>query len=309
MFCNARLLIFCGVVLLTALTGCKSLRPGGKEANIAAVRDLTYHGLNALHHGRADQAEDLLQQAAEASPEDQRIRQHLAAALVQQGEVDEAIEQLKLAIEHSRHDPRLYVELGELYLAKGQPGLALQHAMVALKIDRQMCGAWILRGQCEREQGDHRAALASFHRGATFECAGPDVQFELARTYQKMQRPLQTLTALEMYSENFAADQLPMAAVMLNAETLTNLKQYRQAAEYLASASRRSDATSDVWVGLSRAQQLLGDQSGAQLTARSAEHKFPGDPVIAAWVQTLNSGADQPPAAERTAALPGGIFQ
>ncbi|MGI9519418.1 MAG: tetratricopeptide repeat protein [Pirellulaceae bacterium] len=292
------------VILLVALSGCHSLRPGGHDANIAAVRDLTYHGLNALHQGQADQAENLLNQAAEACPEDQRIRQHLATALVEQGRVDEAIDQLQQAIENSPHDPRLYVELGELYLTRGRPGLALEHAMVALKIDRQMSRAWILRGRCEREQGDHHAALASFHRGATFDCVGTEVQFELARTYQLMQRPLQAMTSLEMYSEHFAADQLPMKAVLLHADTLADLNQYRQAADHLAAACRRSDATADVWLALSRTQQLLGDHSSAQLTARSAQHKFPADETIAGLVQQLNTGADSQYAPERTAALP-----
>ncbi len=278
------------------------MRSATGDANIAAARDLTFHGMTALHEGRADQAESLLTQAVEASPCDQRIRQHLATAMVQQGKVDAAIVQLETAIEQSCHDPRLYVELGNLYLLKKRPDQAGEYAAAALQINRQNPCAWMLQGRCEEQRGDLDAALASYHRAAGLEQVDPQVHIHLAETYRKLERPLQALNALELYSESFPADQVSLQAVMLTADTLLDLKQHQRAHEQLLMACQRPDANAATWLALSRAQSLSGTPTAALATARQAHQAFPGDPRIADWIARLESQVAA--AAPRTAAVP-----
>lgn len=278
------------------------MRNATSEANIASARDLTFHGMNALHQGESGQAESLLAQAVQACPDDQRIRQHLASAMVEQGKLDEAIAQLETALEHSHHDPRLLVELGNLHLLKQQPGQAMQYADAALRINRQIPCGWILKGRCEAARNSHESALASFHRAAGLNDVPAEVQVYLAETYRTMQRPMQALSALEVYSENFGADQMPMDAVMLMAETLVDLNQTQRAADQLAQATGRSDATSATWIALSQIQELAGDPSAALMTARNAVTVFPNDRDIQAWTASLVDETRQQ--GSRTAALP-----
>jgi predicted Zn-dependent protease len=287
------------MLLLTACCGCRTMRSATGNADIATARDLTFHGMNALHYGRADQAESLLSQAVDASPCDQRIRQHLATAMVQQGKVDEAIEQLETAIEQCCHDPRLHVELGNLYLQKQQPGTAARYAAEALQINRQNPCAWILQGRCQQAGDDWQSALASFHRAAGLEQADPRVQIHIAETYRHLQRPLQALNALEVYSDNFPEDQVPMDAVLLTADTLMELKQTHRATEQLASATRRPDATAEVWLALGKAHARVGNDSAALVSARQARQLFPDNTQIRDWVASLKPVA---PAWEQTAA-------
>ncbi len=275
-------------ILVVATSGCCSWRNVTQETNTAAARDFTFHGLNALHRGDAQQAQSLLQQAAIASPKDQRIRQHLAISLAEQGKLDPAIQQLELAIEHSPHDPRLYVELGKLYYDKGDSQRALQHARVALKIDRQMAEAWVLKGRCEEQQNDFESALASFYRATGMPNAPADTHLDVARVCRNLRRPLQELTALDLYTEQFPKDQIPLDAVMQKAEALVNMQQYRRAVEQLADAARRSDATPEIWIGLSQAKSMSGEQSDAIMTAMRAAERFPGDAEIDKLLGFLN---------------------
>lgn len=277
------------------------MRSATGDADIAAARDLTFHGMNALHYGRPDQAENLLSRAVEASPCDQRIRQHLASAMVQQGKVDLAIEQLEMAIDKSCQDPRLHVELGNLYLLKQQPATAAEHASVALRINRQNPCAWTLRGRCQEAQGDLESALASYHRAAGLENVDPQVQIHIAATYRRMGRPLQALNALQVYSENFASEQVPLDAILLTANTLSDLKQYQRATEHLAQATHRQDATPETWLALSRAHEMAGNTSAARLTARNAQQLFPNHVDLQTRVASLEQTESS---VDRTASVP-----
>ncbi len=279
------------------------MRSASHEANLGAVRDLTFQGVNALHHGQVDQAATLLQQAVQASPDDQRIRQHLADAMVQQGRVDAAIQQLQAAIESSPHDPRLYVELGTLHLSRNQPETALVCAESALKINRQLPCAWVLHGQCKESTRDLHAALASFHRAAALPDVSPDVQINIAQTYRSMDRPMQALNALELFTENYATDQIPESTVLLMADTLVDLKQTDRATEQLAQLTRRHDATPEAWLALSRIQSATGGTATALMTAQDASQLFPQDQRLIAWTNELSSQLDRPD--RRTAGLPG----
>ncbi len=274
--------------------GCCQFRAAAIDGQIARARELTFHGLNALHHGRSDQAQQLLSQAVKRSPKNERIRQHLATALLDQGQVDQAVEQLQLALEHAPNDPELHVEIGNLYLIKKQPQLALQHAGLALQQNRQLAAAWVLKGRSQRDQDDLSGALVSFHRAANYESEVTDTQLEIASTCRRLGQPMRALTALELFAQQYPPQQIPTEVMRLTGMVLMELNQFERATETLAAATQAADASSEVWIALSRAQLGSGDESNARLTALTAARKFPGDGTIAAWIQDIESQMVQP---------------
>lgn len=275
------------------------MRSATNAGNITAARSLTLDGMNAMHYGRPEQAETLLRMAVEQCPSDQRIRQHLATSMVKQGKVDEAIQELEIAVDQTCQDPRLFVELGNLYLGEGDLQQATENAETALNLGRQNPSAWILLGQCQEARGDFQAALASFHRAAGFDEADPIVQLEIAKVYRSLERPLEALTALEVYAETLPSDEISSEALLLTADTLTALKQYQSASQCLSQAAARPDATSDVWVALSKSFYNTGDTEMAIGTAQQALRAFPNDNAVADWLVNLQR-MDR--AIERTAA-------
>ena len=263
------------------------MRSATNAGNITAARSLTLDGMNAMHYGRPEQAETLLRMAVEQCPSDQRIRQHLATSMVKQGKVDEAIQELEIAVDQTCQDPRLFVELGNLYLGEGDLQQATENAETALNLGRQNPSAWILLGRCQEARGDFQAALASFHRAAGFDEADPIVQLEIAKVYRSLERPLEALTALEVYAETLPSDEISSEALLLTADTLTALKQYQSASQCLSQAAARPDATSDVWVALSKSFYNTGDTEMAIGTAQQALRAFPNDNAVADWLVNL----------------------
>ena len=292
------------MTLLTPLAGCRSWRAATKAVDVASARNLTFHGLNALHRGDVGQAEALLKQAAEACPTDQRIRQHLATAMVQNGSVDGAIEQLQRALEHSPNDPRLHVELGKLYLGRNQIQPATKHADIALRIDRQSAIAWHLKGQCQTILGNLDEAISSYHRACNCDSASPSIQLQIAKIYRHQNRPLQALNALSLYNEKFPSDQVPLPAIVLMADTMADLNQHQRANTMLAQAVERTDATADTWLALSKTQANLGDFSEATMTTQRAAQLFPDSRPLQDWSTELASLSNSSDDNSRTAALP-----
>ncbi len=281
------------IVPVLFTTGCHSFRSGAVENQIAKARNLTFHGLNALHLGRTDQAQQLLDQAAHVCPTDQRIRQHLASALVDQGQIDRAIEQLHVGIRHAPSEPTLYVELGDLYLKKHQPHLALESADKALEHNRGLASAWLLKGRSLRAQDDPVGALSSFHRAASFSDNASEIHLEIAKTYSLLGKPMRALTSLEICAQQFAPDQIPVEVVLLTGKTLADLKNYRRAIDILAEGVRRHDAIPEMWIALSQSQLRSGDRSSARLTALSAAKKFPSDTSVISWSTAFTQTTDQ----------------
>jgi Tfp pilus assembly protein PilF len=278
--------------LLLTLTGCCSFGSRCNKQQVIAARELTSLGLNALHRGRPDEASRFLEQACEASPEDARIRRHLASSYVQNGRRELAIHELKQALDQSSSDPALHVELGKLYLEQGQPHAAREQAMLALQLNRQLADGWLLKGQSEKAANQLDLAIESLHRSAHYNPECRETRLQLAECWALKGEPLRALTAIEIHNASYADDQIPIHAVELTGQVLMDLKQYFRATEWLADAVRRNDATPETWILLSRAQWASGDPSAAQLTALSAQQAFPENSALPELLATMDQAAD-----------------
>ena len=84
---------------------------------------------------------------------------------------------------------------------------------------------------------------------------------------------------------------------------MSDLNQHQRAASVLADASKRSDATAETWLALSKTQAKLGDLSEAIFVARQAANRFPAADSLRAWTNELASRNAESSPVERTAGL------
>ncbi len=278
--------------LLLTLAGCCTFGDRANKQHVAEARELTSLGLNALHRGRPAEASRFLRQACDTSPEDTRIRRHLASSLTESGQTDLAVYELKQAIEQSAVDPATHVELGTLLLAQGQPHAAREQAMLALDLDRQLAEAWLLKGKSEKAANQLQVAIDSLHRAANYDQDNRETRLELAECWAASGEPLRALTAIEIHNASYADDQIPIHAIELAGRVMIDLKQYFRATQMLGEATGRNDATAQTWILLSRAQWAAGDRSTALLTALSAQQAFPENSELPDLIAILNSESD-----------------
>ena len=102
------------------------------------AREMTFNGIDALQRGRVVEAQNLFTKAAQAAPNDQRIRAELARTHVQNGQVHQAIAEMKEAVRLSGGEAAYHVDLGQLYLQTGQLELAREQAALALNNNRRI---------------------------------------------------------------------------------------------------------------------------------------------------------------------------
>jgi tetratricopeptide (TPR) repeat protein len=79
-------------------------------------------------------------------------------------------------------------ELGDVYLRLAQPDRALELLNRALELDAGLLLARWSRGKAYLALGDTQRALADLEAAAPVDTTG-DLQFQLARLYQKLGRP------------------------------------------------------------------------------------------------------------------------
>ena len=95
---------------------------------------------------------------------------------------------LERARELDSVDPLIAFELGDVYLRLGQPQQALPLLNQALELDPELLLARWSRGKAFLALGDNERALADLEAATPVDNTG-DLQFQLARLYQKVGRP------------------------------------------------------------------------------------------------------------------------
>jgi tetratricopeptide (TPR) repeat protein len=266
-------LLFGSLVLaalpLTMAVGCGTF---GRRASDGAVsaRQLSLQGLEAIEQGRWQEAESYFSRAVEAHPADERAHRHLAEAQWQRGAADEAIQHMEEAARLSGGDADVLVRLGGMYLAQGDLVRAMNKADDAVRIDRSAAGAWALKGDVLRQQGERQQALAAYHRALSHQEHFPAVQLAAAELYRELNRPQRTLGTLQSLSDQYPPGQQPQQVLYLQGLALKSLGRHHDAVEMLASASRRGPAAPELLYQLAEAQMLAGDPANARMALSQA---------------------------------------
>jgi tetratricopeptide (TPR) repeat protein len=265
------------LAMLLTTAGCRSLScKTATDENISAARQLSLQGMGAQQQGRWDQAETLYASAVTRCPTDERARCGYAESLWQRGAHDEAVSHMEEAVRLSGNDPERRVQLGNMYLSLGQLDRAANLAEAAIIANRQLPGAWALKGDAERARGQMDAAVASYHRALSTQEHYPAVQLALAEIYAQQNRPQRALATLQSLADDFPPGQTPANVLYREGLVLRQLGRYRDAAKAIAAASDK-DPSADLLCELARTHLMAGDPASASLAnaaalARDAQH-------------------------------------
>lgn len=277
------------IVLLSCTPGCQTFHPFAKKTRekIVSARQWANNGLEAFQNGHLDQAKGLFSRASEQNPTDYRIRANLAKTLYQSGDPEQAIAEMKRAVALSSNDPKLLITLGQMYADLGALDLAQEQVDLALAPNHRFAPAWELKGKISKSKGDYQNALANFQKALGYAPDVVSVQLEIVDTYQRMGEPLRALSAVEQVLQRNPIDKQLESTIVAKSDALIELKQFRPAIDLLQSASRRPEATSELFVRLGHAQLLAGDSAGARATVNRGQQVFPQLPVFHELAQSL----------------------
>jgi tetratricopeptide (TPR) repeat protein len=261
--------LVCSLLLTSAAIGCACCRnPVGD--NVIAARQYSLRGMEAMQRENWDEAESLFARAVSTSPVDERARCRYAETLWRRGARKQAIDQMEEAVRLSSNDPKLLVELGEMHRAEGDLSRAAERAEQAVAANGRLASAWALRGDVLHRTGRATEALACYHRALTYQEHFPRVQLAAANIYRESGRPQRALATLELLAGQYPPGQEPAEVLFHKGLALKSLNRFDDAAEILAAAVKREEATAEMLVHLSDAQLLAGDSTAAGLAVDRA---------------------------------------
>jgi tetratricopeptide (TPR) repeat protein len=260
------------IVLLAASTsGCATFgRRSPAPAEIAACRELCVEGVAAIERGNWQQAEVLLQQAVEMSPNDAESRQYLAEVLWRRGAADQAMSQMAAAVELDPADAELAVRAGEMSLAINALDTALSHADAAIRLDPKQASAWALRGRVFRCLKQNDRAMADWQRALELAPNDANVLLDVALLYRERGQSARALAALHHLLDVYPPGEEPQAALMLEGLALMDLQRPYQAVDSLLAAARRGPPNAEVLYRLAQAQWSTGRYAEATSSAEQA---------------------------------------
>ena len=251
------------LVGLLAAAGC-AFRRGPVPDSVAHCRQLAHQSIDAMESGQWGQAERLLAEAIETSPEDVEARRHYAEALAHRGAYHEALAQLSEAIRLDGDDPRLQVRAGELYLAVGDLPRARQQAEEGLDRDIDFGSAWALRGRVMRQAGDVPQALADLHRALERQPNDQQILLEVAELYRMRNQPDRALVALQRLADTYPPGEEPGEVLYLEGLAYLAVHRHAEAAECLYAASVRNGPNAEILYHLAQAEYGAGRHAEAE---------------------------------------------
>lgn len=259
------------VVLVCLMAGCASLRHRGPvPEEVAACRELARQGATAMEMGQWSQAESLLKQAIDSSPNDSEAHRYLAEALWHRGAADDALAQIEEAVALDPRDASLTVRAGEMLLAVGSTDNALVRAERAIALDPKLSSAWALRGHIFWHTDQRERALADLQRALQFDPDNAELLQDVAVLYRQRRQPARALAALHHLVDTYPPGEEPQLSMLLQGQTLVELGRPGQAAEILAAAVRRGPPNADLYYQLAQAQAAAGDTAAASASAQQA---------------------------------------
>ncbi len=283
------LLILCAV----PASGCHILRPRPVDYKSSMAREMTFNGIDALQRGRVVEAQNLFTKAAQAAPNDQRIRAELARTYVQNGQVHQAIAEMKEAVRLSGGEAAYHVDLGQLYLQTGQLELAREQAALALNNNRRLATAWALKGQVETGMGELAQARISLNRALAHDSELRDVRFQLAQVYYRLDQPQRALSVLESLLRQSGLDETPQEYLLLHGMALAQIGQLDKSAEVLASAAERPQPLPETLLELGRVQTERGDVANASRVLTRGRELYGNRPEFQQRLDELLPGGDE----------------
>lgn len=237
---------------------------------MAEGREFSRQAATAMQAGQWQQAEELLRQGLDASPDDPELQRQLAEVLWQRGAANEAMSHAADAVRLKPGDATLVVRAGEMALASGATDVALTQAEDAIRLQPRLASAWTLRGRTFRKLNQPDRAVADFQRALVFEPENADVLLELATLYRERGDHSRCLTTIHHLHETYPPGQEPQDTLVLEGLTLSELKRPVQASQILLTATQRGPANADLLFYLAQAQSASGHRAEAAIALQQA---------------------------------------
>jgi tetratricopeptide (TPR) repeat protein len=211
-----------------------------------------------------------MRQALDTSPDDPKVRRQLAEALWNRGANNEAMTHIAAAVRLEPKNAEYLVRSGEMALAAGAKDAALSQAERAIRLDPQLASAWALRGRTFRQLNQPDRALADLQHALVFDPDRADLLYEVALMYREHDQPMRCLTTLHHLHDTYAESTEPQSILLLEGQTLMQLKRPQQAADVFLAASKQGPASVDVLYQLAQAQSASGNLTGATAAVQQA---------------------------------------
>lgn len=292
--CRLAVGLLAGLVCIQAASGCRAFRCGkASDESIGAARQLSLQAMDARQKGHWDQAEQFYAAAITRCPQDERARCGYAEALWRRGDQTEAVAHMEEAVKLSGNDPERLVELGKMYLALGETRGAATQAERAIAANRQLAGAWALRGDVLKAEGDRNEAVSSYHRALSYQSHYPQVQLALAEIYGQQNRGARALATLQALASYYPPGQVPTEVSFRQGLVLRSLGRHRDATECLAAAAKQGAPSVELLYELAHSQILSGDAANARLTLATAQRRYPEHVLTQQLREDLDGGRGQ----------------
>ena len=282
------ILLICGVIYPLSLTGCRAISRYGESRQTIAARRLSRQGLEAMHAGQWDMAENLFSSALDIRAADDRAHWGLAESLWQRGEREAALLHMEQAVRLSASDPRLVRRLARMYFDLGRIEEAERETMVALEADRESAEVWALKGDCLRSRGDQTAALAAYHRAMALQPDYPDVQIQAAELYRIQGRYDRLLATIDRLQESLDVDEpCPIRGHVLRGIALRQLDRPAEAQQCFAEANREAPMDPEPLINLAELHLASGDVESARMAVDQAMLLSPASPTANTLSRTI----------------------
>lgn len=223
----------------------------------------------ALWAAGADLAEaaSCLAKAAQLSPEDPRIRRHLALAYDSAGELERALQTLTTALEAGCVDCELLVLLSQLELQTGHIEGAQQAAERAIAADPRFAPAWQAKGQASLFAMDAAAAYKALRQASALDPHDSDCQVLLAQACLMLGRPHQARHLIDSLNKVGAADS---TALCLLGWACCAEDDVAAAQDAFESALAQDPENADALAGLACLLAARGEREAARSTVARA---------------------------------------
>lgn len=285
---------FAAVVLL--FNGCAGLKHRGPVADdVMRAREFSQYGMDALQHGRWQDAERNFAESLQHCPENVPTRRHLANCLWQRGAKQDAIRVMTETLGLCPHaDPEIMVHLGEMHLEVRNLDAAEQLANDALQQNSSYGPAWRLKASVAQGRGEHADAITAYYRALAYDPHDRQSQFSVAEAYHHLGRHDRVVASLNRL-ESMGNGDLPNAQVLrLKGNAFVQLERYHDAIPLLQSLCELNDSEVSDLLLLAEAQRSAGmEWESKQSVQRALASVDPRDrPELQQYLSRLTNGSE-----------------
>jgi len=180
------------------------------------------------------------------------------------------VAQLDEAARIAPDDAAIYTRLAEMRLDLGQVAGARQAAEQGLDLDPKVAAAWAVHGRVMSASGEHRQALADYHRSLSYAPNDRAILLEVAELYRQLGEPQRAILTLQKLNDSYPPGEEPPQVLYLLGLAYSATGRYDDAVETLTAAILRDRPTPELLARLAETQLARGRADEAAAAAREA---------------------------------------